>query len=200
MEINGKTAYKTSFLNKTKSTITLDEDGKTFVKLEPGDEWSCYSGSPFTTYAAWERIVFEKDGSITKKKNHEWKNPYPPDSWVTLFENIDGAKLESVNLFNQPVPIYKGFERLLAVDPSSPWVYYKRIAWLRRKISKPDPAFPMYQVTSEEIVIEKELRDPKDLEKIKAQQLEMIKAAAERDLRSTIRRLPQEVRLALKGE
>ena len=123
--------YETHFENRTKGTIVINEDGRELIRLEPGQKKIVESRDPSTSYAAWSRIVYQKDGTVSLKENHAWKFPLQAGRLMLTILNIDGAGTEQFytagNTF-EPVLCYKGVPRFVAVDIHDPtWAFISRM-------------------------------------------------------------------------
>jgi len=121
--------YETKFENKSISTVVIDEDGRELLRLEPGWRKMVESQSPLTSYAAWSKIVYEKDGTVKLTENPDWKWPGPPDQLMLTIINRDGAGSEMFHVSGgEPVICYKGIPRMVAIPYwDAAWRYVEKL-------------------------------------------------------------------------
>ena len=112
--------FETKFENRSGGTQDVLEDGKTLVLLQPGDKKMVESQDPSTSYAAYSRITYEKDGTVTLHENRDWRFPLPEGMLMLEIFNRDGSPAEtfypSPGGTAQPIIAYKGIPRFCCVD------------------------------------------------------------------------------------
>jgi len=121
--------FRTTFENKSKGTIFVNEDGKELLRLEPGQKKFVESKSAVTSYSPFERIVYEKDGTMKLTENPDWKWPGPPDQLMLTILNTDGAGSELFHVAaGEPVICYRGVPRYVAIPYwDAEWRYVEKL-------------------------------------------------------------------------
>jgi len=180
--------FETEFINKRKSTVIVEEEGRELLRLEPGQKKFVESRDASTSYAAWSKIVYRENGKVDLHENHAWKFPLPEDKLMLTILNIDGKDTEqfymSGNTF-EPVLAYKNVPRFVAVDIHDPqWAFIARmeIRLVEHKEKSGD-----YFVTKHVLERVKTLRGPKEVKAIEKLLVEEAIAKAKADFK---RRFP----------
>jgi len=181
--------FLTEFVNKSKSTQIVNEDGRELIRLEPGQKKIVESRDPSTSYAAWSRIVYKADGKVDLHENKSWKFPLQKTGMLMLtILNIDGAGTEQFytagNTF-EPVLCYRGVPRFVAVDIHDPqWAFIARMEIRKVEHKEKDGDYFKTRTVVEKI---KTMRSPKEVKVIEKLLVEEAIAKAKADFK---RRFP----------
>ncbi|MCJ7588871.1 MAG: hypothetical protein MUQ00_13360 [Candidatus Aminicenantes bacterium] len=118
-------------MNKTKSTIVVNEGGRELLRLEPSQKKFVESRDPGTTYAPWSRIIYEKNDTVTLKENHDWRFPLQAGQLMLTIINRDGHDIEQFYLSGntlEPVLAYKNIPRYCCVNIHDPtWAFISKL-------------------------------------------------------------------------
>ncbi|MGA2361640.1 MAG: hypothetical protein ABSG73_04185 [Candidatus Aminicenantales bacterium] len=192
MKINPNDLFETELVNKTDGEKIVLEYRKEMLRLGPGETKRIHSIAPTTSYARYNRIVFEKDGSASHKVNPKWA---PPPSWEGrwILEIVNEAyEHQTIRINQESVSAYRGVPRLAPVDIDDPLVWVQRLIIKEAVERTQDGCHPGYLKEQRRVVSVRELRPKRDLLAIKARLDELVKAKVMRPFA-----LPPDVRAKL---
>ena len=159
--------YRTDLVNKRDCDAVLREDGKAFIRLKPKVESFVESWSPHTNYAPYKTVTFEKDGTISLGRRHNFPDLLKDAEFVLELINVDGSDSETIRVNDQFVTVERDLPKRISVRIDDPLVVYKRIQWKRRTVKVPCASHKNYLETR--TVLEKQMiqRKASEIRKIK---------------------------------
>ena len=120
--------WETEFVNKRKSPVDVQEDGRTLLTLQPGEAKFMESQSAFTSYAAWYKIVF-KDDKVDLHENKAWsaERAWPGQLVLTIL-NSAGAPCENFYVGGVLQNCYQGIPKFIPVTfDDAEWNFVARM-------------------------------------------------------------------------
>ncbi len=158
---------KTIFRNETANRVPILDYGKRMLfALKPGEERSLPDGALGNPYDRFSEITYCQDKTVRLRGNPDWR---PPEGWVTEFENRGPNQAECIRVDDTYEWFYRFIPRILSMSLNDANVFFARIVWsvgVERTRHWDDPnRFCEFQVSK----VEKTLRPPADVERIKAE-------------------------------
>jgi hypothetical protein len=160
--------FRTDLINKSNKDIAIwDKNGRPLFVLGPKGECFVESWDRTTLQAPYSKIVYEKNGRVSVTKRHGWPDPEERLGGFFLeLVNLDSEGFQSIYVDREPVTVFQGFPKKVAIPLDDPLIKYRRITW--KKVRRTVPASnPDYVVTKELLDRVMVLRPAREIKKIK---------------------------------
>ena len=118
--------YPTILRNHRKKELVIFDNQLSIFTLMPGDERTIKAVEPFSTYARYESVTWNKDGSVDLEGRDDWREP-SRGKWVLRCINVDGGDIEPIVVGGRSYNLPRGIPVLVAVEVTDPLVVYQSL-------------------------------------------------------------------------
>jgi hypothetical protein len=172
--------YETEFVNKRKEQVTVMENGRVLLTLQPGESKFIESFDPKTSYSPWYRLTFKDEGVVKLEENRAWKFPYPGQLRLTAI-NEDGVICEGLRIDQTLYDCYLQIPRYIPVDYRSPWAFFEKVRYVQQEEKVKDGDYFRTVKKLEWIKERRNRKEIKDIEKrLVEEAIERAKAETEK--------------------
>jgi hypothetical protein len=135
--------YPTILRNHRRAEIVIFDNQLCLCTLMPGDERTIKAVEPFSTYARYESVTWNKDGSVDLVGRDDFREP-ARGKYILRCLNVHGKDHEAIVVGGLPYNLPRGIPVLAAVELTDPMVVYQSLELKYIENWVPDPAWQGY--------------------------------------------------------
>jgi hypothetical protein len=159
------------------SVLIRAENGRSLVRLQPGQKVILEMFDARCIYSRFKKIVFEEGGEVKLTENHRWKSPYNGRT-IELY-NRHSPATQAVTLGGKEVYAFPGIPVIAEVALQDGDVFYKSIRWERTTKKRPKEGFPGYSEVVTQLECIREPRSEKEIRELRLQRAGIVDKKAE---------------------